>query len=60
MPTYVVSEMFFVIDVKIQKHTIPFGPNVVLTKSAIAMAPIKAACKKIILNKADTYKNSKM
>jgi hypothetical protein len=59
MPTYVVSEKFFIIYVKIQKHTIPFGPNVVLTKSAIDMAPIKAACK-IILNKADTYKNCKM
>lgn len=28
-----------------QKHTIPFGPNVVLTKSEIAMAPTNDACK---------------
>lgn len=27
-------------------HTIPFGPKVVFTKSAIAMAPMNDACKK--------------
>jgi hypothetical protein len=28
-------------------HTIPFGPSVVLTKSAIAMAPTKEACQEM-------------
>jgi hypothetical protein len=35
---------------KIWKHTIPFGPNVVLTKSAIAMAPTKDAYKEMTLH----------
>jgi hypothetical protein len=34
-----------------QKHTIPFGPNVVLIKSAIAMAPINDACKDMAVQK---------
>lgn len=32
-----------------KEHTIPFGPNVVLTKSAIAIAPTKDACKEMEL-----------
>jgi hypothetical protein len=31
-------------------RTIPFGPSVVLTKSAIAMAPTKDACQGMKLN----------
>ena len=32
-----------------QKHTIPFGPNVVFAKSEIAMAPTNDACKDMAL-----------
>jgi len=44
-----------------QKHTIPFGPNVVLIKSAIAMAPTNDACKDMALaNTASVQKNQKV
>lgn len=44
-----------------QKHTIPFGPNVVLIKSAIAMAPINDACKDMALaNTTSVQKNQKV